>query len=573
MRWLVALLLAISSVARAQAPCRTVEVAFKPVKNLQIAVWAEDAQGNYVATLYVTRLTGTFGLANRPGNHFLRTDVRAPYGRRDMVLPVWAHKRNKTYGYVVMGGLYGNSPSTCPTNIPDGTLTVCNDDTIAYHAGVSSPEPFYCSPSGATLTTNPQGVDVVSCASPFNGSKGAYANDGRVSYYPPRADLTSFGTYDGPDARAFSTVNDLGAVSGATPQLQTLLDPPIRWRPPADGQYVIKVEASLESDTNAYHNYSYTVDVNGSFNTYGKLHDFIGQPSVIYSVPVTVGPNADEETTSAYEGYAEFDMTAGSTGKELPPDMTITDMPGTGAGRLLDVTDGGKTFRLRARSSPVCDPGGNPGAGGGGTTGCTAPLPVQGLTLTPGASGTSIDVSFSSAATGVPTNRFDVRYRDTSIDDGSFTLANPSDMMPPPPGDQGSMVTTTISGLKPQKSYWVAVRAFSTCDAGSIVSVGQTTTGMQKFVVLNGCFIATAAYGTPMARQLAGLRALRDRLLLTNPLGRLAVAAYYAMSPPIARAIASDERLRAGARKLLGPLTAIASKHFGVDPRPSIVNP
>src|SRR6516225_8190301 len=106
-------LLSLAGVARAQTPpCRTVEVAFQPVKNLQIAVWAEDPEGNYVATLYVTRLTGSFGLANRPGNHFLRTGSRAPYGRRDMVLPVWAHKRNKTYGYVVMGGLYGNSPST-----------------------------------------------------------------------------------------------------------------------------------------------------------------------------------------------------------------------------------------------------------------------------------------------------------------------------------------------------------------------------------------------------------------------------------------------------------------------------
>jgi len=548
-----------TGVARAQSPappCRTVEVAFKPVKNLQIAVWVEDPLGNYVATLYVTRLTGTFGLANRPGNHFLRTSTRYPYGRRDMVLPVWAHKRNKTYGYVVMGGYYGNSPDTCPKTIPDGMLTVCNDDTIAYHAGVSSAEPFYCSPSGGTITQNPQGLDVVSCASPFNGSKGAYATDGRVSYYPPRADLTKFNQYDGPDAKAFAGVNDLGAVSGATPQLETLLDPPIRWRPLADGQYVIKVEASLESDTNAFHNYQYpTVDVNGSFNNYGSIHDFNGQPSVIYSVPITVGDAPDEQTTSTYEGYAEFNMTTGSTGKELPADMTITDMPGSGAGRLLDVTDSGVSFRLRARSSPTCDPGGTPGDGGG-NTGCSPPLAPENLVLTPG--GTSIDVSFSSAATGVPTNRFDVRYRDAAIDDGSFTLANPSDQSPPPPGQQGSTVTTTISGLKAQQSYYVAVRAFSKCDAPSPVTVASTTTSTQKFAVLHGCFIATAAYGTPMAKEIDALRTVRDRALLTNPLGRLAVASYYAMSPPVARAISSDERLRAGARKLLRPIVDVA---------------
>ncbi len=544
-----------TGVARAQSqpPCRTVEVAFRPVKNLQIAVWVEDTHGNYVASLYVTRLTATFGLANRPGNHFLHTDARFPYGRRDMVLPVWAHKRNKTYGYVVMGGLYGNSPQTCPKTIPDGDLTVCDDNTIAFHAGVSSYEPFYCSPRGAMISQNPQGVDVVSCASPFNGSKGAYATDGRVSYYPPRADLTSFGQYDGPDAKAFSSVNDLGAVSGATPQLQQLIDPPIRWRPFADGQYVVKVEMSLESDTNTFHNYKYNVDDNSGFNSYG--HDYIGQPSVIYSVPITVGDNADEETTSSYEGYAEYDAMNGSTGRELPPDMTISDVPGTGAGRLLDVTDGGKTFRLRVRSSPTCDAG-NPGDPGG-TTGCSAPLPPTNLVLTPNA--TSIDVSFASAATGPATNRFDVRYRDTTITDGDFNLANPSDMPPPPPGVQGSTVTTTISGLKAQQSYNVAVRAFSTCDAPSPIVVASTATSQQKFVVLHGCFIATAAFGTPMAKELDALRAVRDRALLTNPLGRLAVAGYYALSPPIAHAIATDERLRAGARAMLRPIVDVAN--------------
>jgi len=176
--------------------------------------------------------------------------------------------------------------------------------------------------------------------------------------------------------------------------------------------------------------------------------------------------------------------------------------------------------------------------------------------VTPGA--ISIDLSFSSAATGTPTNRFDVRYRDAAIDDGSFTLANPSDMTPPPPGLPGSTVTTSISGLKPQSSYYVAVRAFSICDAPSPIVVAQSSTKTQKFVVLHGCFIATAAYGSPMAAELDALRAVRDRALLTNPLGRLAVASYYAMSPPIARAIASDDRLRAGARAVLRPIVDVA---------------
>jgi hypothetical protein len=287
----------------------------------------------------------------------------------------------------------------------------------------------------------------------------------------------------------------------------------------------------------------YKVDDQSGFNSYG--HDYLGQPSIVYSVPITVGDSPDEGTTSRYEGYAEFNPTSGATGRELGPDMTISDSPGTGAGRLLNVADGGKTFRLRARLLPMlvdCN--------------CPAPDPPTGLTLTPHS--TSVDVSFASASTGAATNRFDVRYRATPITDADFTGASPSDMMPPPPGAQGSTVKTAIDGLKPQQTYYVAVRAYSACEAPSLITTAGMTTTVQQFAVLHGCFIATAAWGTPLAREIDALRTVRDRHLLTNPLGQLAVASYYALSPPIARAISGDERLRAGARALLGPVVALA---------------
>ena len=58
------------------------------------------------------------------------------------------------------------------------------------------------------------------------------------------------------------------------------------------------------------------------------------------------------------------------------------------------------------------------------------------------------------------------------------------------------------------------------------------------------CFIATAAYGTPMAEEIDILRQFRDKLLLGNPVGRVFVTAYYKLSPPIAESISEHQVLR-----------------------------
>ncbi|HNS32828.1 MAG TPA: hypothetical protein PKN36_07640 [bacterium] len=74
----------------------------------------------------------------------------------------------------------------------------------------------------------------------------------------------------------------------------------------------------------------------------------------------------------------------------------------------------------------------------------------------------------------------------------------------------------------------------------------------------SNCFIATAAFGTPMSVQVNILRAFRDRYLLTNKLGRFFIRHYYSKGPFFAGIIERNENLRSAARLLLYPLIVFA---------------
>jgi hypothetical protein len=506
--------------AAAQSSCRLVEINFQPAAHLQIVAWVEDSAGTYVDTAYVTRSTGALGLGNRPGNAKFKSAYRWPYGRREMVLPVWAHTRGKQYPYIVMGGAQGVDP---------------DDNSIGYHEAYSSTENFFCPPSNVPL-------DAVSCASQFTGSKGIYA-PGQFSFYPPRADLTTFGSFDSSDSKTYAMQNDLSAISSATPPGAQLLDPDIRWAVPStlpDGNYVIKVEVSLEGDFNASNNHPSFPDQNQELRGFGR--DILGQPSVVYAVPVTIDGTPQIATTDTAIGYGDWD---GATGTLHPMDATINDTPGSGMGRLDHITDADGTWRVHVFAN--------------GCQGCRTPQAPTDLTAAP--ADTSVALHFSAPqytdALDQP-RRYEIRYQSkVPFDDTGFGAATPADM-PPAPGAADQVQQATVNGLKAETLYYLGIRAINACGQPSTAAFTSATTSKQKFVVLHGCFVATAAYGTPMDKDVDALRRLRDGALLTNPLGKLAVAAYYAMSPPLAHAIASDERLRAGARTALQPAVALA---------------
>jgi len=73
------------------------------------------------------------------------------------------------------------------------------------------------------------------------------------------------------------------------------------------------------------------------------------------------------------------------------------------------------------------------------------------------------------------------------------------------------------------------------------------------------CFIATAAYGTPMAEEIQTLREFRDEYLLINPLGQAFVDFYYKVSPPIAKFITEHPSLKPIVRAGLVPIVAMST--------------
>ncbi len=74
----------------------------------------------------------------------------------------------------------------------------------------------------------------------------------------------------------------------------------------------------------------------------------------------------------------------------------------------------------------------------------------------------------------------------------------------------------------------------------------------------SGCFIATAAYRSPLNDHVQILRNFKDRYLVTSSLGRLFLSCYYDISPPFARTISGNEALKTATRICLYPVVSLS---------------
>jgi nitrous oxidase accessory protein NosD len=95
---------------------------------------------------------------------------------------------------------------------------------------------------------------------------------------------------------------------------------------------------------------------------------------------------------------------------------------------------------------------------------------------------------------------------------------------------------------------------------------GEVTSLSPFLLALGGCFIATAAYGSPLDSHVDTLRSFRDSYLETNPLGSAFVSLYYKISPPLADFIDKHPSLKPIVRVALIPAVAMSSVALNTTP-------
>src|SRR5688572_3777053 len=135
--------------SRASAQTATIELTFTPIDRAQVAVWVEREDGTFMGTLALTYAVAKAGLGNRPGALQFNSGFRWPYGRREGVLPVWAHRRVTAPGAKMWKRVIFQN------RFSEGDASRTSDDM--------SPDNYYC-PSFTRNNSAKEALDAVTCA-------------------------------------------------------------------------------------------------------------------------------------------------------------------------------------------------------------------------------------------------------------------------------------------------------------------------------------------------------------------------------------------------------------------------
>jgi hypothetical protein len=549
----------------------------------------EREDGTFMGTLALTFAVAKAGIGNRPGALQFNSGYRWPYGRREGVLPVWAHRRAAAPGAQQWKRVIFQNRA---------------EGFASQTAADESPDQHYCL-SFVGEKSSKAALDAVACASIFSSDKGRYITDadvangysepfedgpgrgrmrslGLTSLYPPRRDAlrcTTDKCFDHVDVSDFSNhasvvMPELDAVTRATlpngVPAQWIFSVPASW--PVDARYKLFIEVNVEGDHNAsFDERSHPTPRTpmGAWDFYAATYGYPyrGQPSVVYELPFSLQTGSVASTRDPV-GHGALH---GENGSLTPLSAMISNdpatAPGSGADRLLAKDGVRASLRVLSHDTLECSQGSGPGA--------VAELKLAAHPERKHAHAWA-RLSFKSPPTTREISSYEVEIKS---DDGMFEPAFTPDTeqlllpvaldMCRDPQDvsrnrcstmaPGTPMEATIAGLRPSTHYTVRVSARDrACNQLGASASADFKTSAQAFATVSPCFVASAAYGSPLAAEIHVLRALRDRHLANHALGRALIQLYYALGPKLAGPIAEHAWLATAARAVLSPLVRVA---------------
>jgi hypothetical protein len=585
--WLLMLAVAYigaGSVAAQQAAGENgvLELRFVPTKNAQLAIWIERGDGAFMGTVRLTEAVSLRGIGNRPGASGMNSGFRWPYGRREGVLPLWATRRAAAPGAQAFRRVIFQD------RLNEGLASKTSND--------QSIDDYFCLQFDETHSRR-DALDAMSCATVFSSDKGRFITETDVargyaepyqlseqdpgsmrplsltSLYPPRRDAApctqTDGCYDHADLASFAqhvreVMPEIDAVTMATPvgrELQQILYPiPVGWEP---GAYRACLEINVEGDYNDAFNPDVLPTPFKPANTWDLYaltygYPYRGQPSVLYCVDFELGGMEERSFSSAAPlgSAGTWDLNDPGFGQLRTMEGISDDpiaAPGSGADRLLRLEDGSRVW-LQVKPALACSSDAPPSA----VTALESSEHGNRLHAHEWAR-----LRFGAAADDVGVQRYDVRISTAPIvDDVSFMAAMPAkaasiaapELRVPTEVAAGEMISVELGGMVAETRYFIAVRAIDSCARSGPITSTELTTATREFATVSPCFVATAAWGSPLAEEIGVLRRLRDRELLSNGVGRSLVAGYYRVGPLLAGVIREQPWLRALARTALTPL-------------------